>query len=198
MKAEQTKIKTIMVIYGIVISIIVVSHSFIEGYDFHLDYTISRYLGLMCWSAILFLITSIFSAAALFKFILRFKNRHKMNILWFITACLMLIGLLGLSICPIGLHDEVYGNFGTVSICHRYFSIVMFASSVVFAGLSFLKFKEKTTRLNLGTFVIYGSAVALLYATENPFLMDLIFLFEGIFLIWMMVVLLNLSKIKQN
>lgn len=198
MKRNQKTIKAIMLAYFIVILIIVVSHSFFEGYGFHLDYTISRYLGLTSWSAALFLATSIASFVFLFKFILRFKKDHKMNVLWFILACLMLVGLLGLSFCPIGLHDEVYGEFGTVSVCHRLFSITMFASSIAFAGLSFLKFKEKTTRLNLASFAVYGSAVALLYATENPFLMDLIFLFEGLFLIWIMVVLLNLAKIKKN
>ena len=187
-----------MILYYVVISVIVLSHSFLEGYGFHLDYTISRYLGMTFWSAILFLVTSIISSIILFKFILKFKKEHKMNSLWFVFAVLMLIGLLGLSFCPIGLFDEVYGEFGIVSLCHRFFSITMFSSSIAFSGLSFLKFKEKTTRLNLASFAVYGSAVALLYATENPFLMDLIFLFEGIFLIWITVILFNLSKIKKN
>lgn len=198
MKLEQTKIKTIAIFYCVVISIIVLSHSFLEGYGFHLDYTISRYLGMTYWSAILFLITSIISSIALFKFVLKFKKEHEMNVLWLAFAILMLVGLLGLSFCPIGLFDRVYGEFGIVSRCHRFFSITMFSSSIAFAGLSFLKFKEKFTRINLAIFAVYGTIVAISYAINNPFLMNYIFIFEGLFLIWIMVILYDLSKIRKK
>ena len=198
MKLEQTKIKTLMILYCVVISVIVLSHSFLEGYGFHLDYTISRYLGMTFWSAILFLATSIISSVAILKFILKFKKEHEMNSLWFVFAILMLAGLLGLSFCPIGLFDEVYGEFGIVSLCHRFFSITMFSSSIAFAGLSFLRLKEKSTRINLATFAVYGTIVAVSYVMNIPFLMNYIFIFEGLFLIWIMAILYNLSRIRKK
>ena len=187
-----------MILYCVVISAIILSHSFLEGYGFHLDYTISRYLGMTFWSAILFLVTSIISSVAILKFILKFKKEHEMNSLWFVFAILMLAGLLGLSFCPIGLFDEVYGEFGIVSLCHRFFSITMFSSSIAFAGLSFLRLKEKSTRINLATFAVYGTIVVVSYATNIPFLMNYIFIFEGLFIIWIMAILYNLSRTRKK
>lgn len=76
-------------------------------YGFHIDYTISRYVGLETWSAIVFGLGNVMVAYLSFRFLMWIQVRGKVpKWLMLILAGIFVVGLLGLSACPMGYFDE--------------------------------------------------------------------------------------------
>ncbi len=187
----KTHVKISLLIYALATLIIVGGHSFLENYGFHLNYTISRYIGLNTWSAILFLITSIFVFINIIKYLKYLKTTFKMGTVWWVIAIIMMASLLCVGLFPIGYFDEVYGDFGLVSILHRITSSTMFCISVLLVFLTALKFRTEKLLFFTGImYAIYGLTFITLYALSVPILVNNIFIFESAFLVFFHIVLL--------
>lgn len=101
---------------------------------FHTEYSISRYVGREAWSAVIFALGNLVIAWQIYRYVrLAWEDYGKV---WLMLARLMLVGFVGLSFCPLGLFDEVYGNYGAVSVMHQIFSRGMF---VMMAAMTFVK-----------------------------------------------------------
>lgn len=192
-------VKISLFTYILITLIIVCGHSFLENYGFHLDYTISRYIGLNIWSILLFLATSIFIFINIMKYLKYLKTTFKMNNFWWVIAIITMMSLLGVGLCPIGYFDEVYGDFGPVSIMHRITSSTMFCFSILLVFMMALKFRaEKPFFFASLLYVIYGLTFTALYALNSQFLMNNIFIFEATFLAFFYIVLLFKREPKDS
>lgn len=187
----KTHVKISLITYILITIIIVVGHSIFAGRGFHLDYTISRYIGLGTWSAILFLATSIFIFVNILKYLEYLKTTYNLNNFWWAVAIITMVSLLGVGLCPIGYFDEIYGNFGLVSTIHRIASSTMFCSSLLLIFLTIPKaYKEKRFFIASILYLIYGCFFVICYTLNLHFLFNNIFIFESTFLTFFYIVLL--------
>jgi|GEM_PF-4457447 len=157
MKMNKRYVKSALKIFVLSVMVIVVVHSVFEGHGLHLEYTLSRYVGLDYWSWIAFATCNVVVCELAFKYLAGVKNEWGMSLGWWISALWMLMMLLGLSFFPIGLFDEAWGDYGTISQIHRVTAWLMFALAVVTIVITLTKFKEEKMLCNFGFFmVIYG------------------------------------------
>ncbi len=188
----KTHVKISLLTYILITTIIVGGHSFLENYGFNLDYTISRYIGLKTWSAVLFFATSIFIFINIMKYLEFLKKTFKMNTVWWTIAIITMVSLLGVGLCPIGYFDEVYGDFGFVSIVHRITSSMMFCFSIILVLLMALKFHtEKPFFLLSLLYAFYGLTFITLYMLNVQLFVQNIFIFEATFLAFFYIILLS-------
>ena len=188
---SKAHVKISLFTYILITFIIVGGHSFLENYGFHLDYTISRYIGLNTWSATLFLATSIFIFVNIMKHLKCLKDTFNMSNFWWIIAIITMVSLLGVGFCPIGYFDKIYGDFGPVSIVHRITSSMMFCFSILLVFMMTLKFRaEKPFFFASLLYVIYGLTFITLYMLNSQLLVNNIFIFEATFLAFFYIVLL--------
>lgn len=195
----KTRVKIALSTYLLITFIIVLGHTFFDGFGFHFNYTISRYIGLSFWSAILFLLTSIFIFWQIIKYIKTVKDEKRMGKLWWIVSIVTVSALIGVGLCPLELFDSVYGEFGLVSILHRAFSGTMFCLSIIMVLLTALKFlKSKSFLVPSLIYIIYGLFFVVCYSLNLKFFFDFILIFEAIFLTNFYIIMLLIPNMSEN
>lgn len=198
-KFFQNPLKIVLSVFVISVLIVILSHSFLEGYGLHLNFSISRYIGLEPWSAIFFFVCSVFNIFLLIQFFLKFRKVHKMNLFWQIAYIIMLVGFLVLSACPVGLFDETWGDFGIVSILHRTFASIMFMSAVIVMFLTVLKFRNNKKLLLSGIFfMIFGILFITFFKLQIPWFMNIFLIPEALFLLWFVLIFLRLPFVQKG
>ncbi|MBQ6570753.1 hypothetical protein IJI02_00175 [Candidatus Saccharibacteria bacterium] len=170
-------------IFTFVELLIVLTHSFLEGYGFHLEYSFSRYIGLEPWSIILFFFTALAILFSLFGFYRIFDRLNHLNLLEKLSALIMSIGLLGLSVCPVGFFDQTWGDYGVVSQLHRIFASIMFTFSTIFVFLLLIRFRRnRHFLLASALFVSYGFVLIVSYALKFAWISRYFLIAESVFL----------------
>lgn len=200
---SKAPIKIGVIIFVFVVLCIVFGNSFLFGHGFHIEYSISRYIGLELWSAIFFFLNSLFLVNLLLIFYKKIKTTFKMPKLWQICFIIMIITFIGLSCCPVGFFDETWGDFGVVSHLHRFFSFSMFLISILVSIINFFKFQGRKSKIITLSFAIYGTLFAISYAVNNSFVLNGFLFFETLFLLWFLTSLLvisseNLPKVESK
>ena len=191
-------IKIVAGIFVVSVLVIVLSHSFLEGYGFNLNFSISRYIGLEHWSAFFFFFCNLLNGCLLAQIFLSLGKKWKMNLLWKIAVFAVLLGLIVLSACPVGLFDETWGDFGTVSVLHRTFASVMFVSSLVVTALTLPKVKDKKFILSGLAFIIYGVIFVICFKLEVEWFMNIFLPLEALFLGWFVFLIGFLEKLSRE
>ena len=120
-------IRMAIFIFVAVVAIITIMHSFILGRGFHVNWSISRYIGTDFWSAIIFCFANFVVAVITLKYLFTVKREYGLSPIFVILAVIMTILFVSLSVFPVGLFDEVWGDFGMVSHLHRGSSYTLFA-----------------------------------------------------------------------
>lgn len=193
---RKTNLKLAFLAYLTIVPLIVLLNSFALGFNFHTEYTISRYIGLTYWSAITFALTSVFIFINVLKYLLKVGREYKMNKIWWVIALITIVALIGVGFCPVGLFDKTFGDFGTVSKIHRASAFIMFCSAIPTVFLTALKFRERKSLLvSAIIFVLYGLAFVFCYIYNFRPMMDYILFFEAFFLIFF---LINLYLIPEK
>lgn len=143
---------------------------------FHLEYSISRYVGREWWSAIIFALCNFAVMVLIWKYIVR--EWEKYGKVWVVLMMLVTICFIGLSFCPIGLFDATYGDYGVVSILHQIFARGMFMVMAVATAVEGWKRRgEKWQPLVCVAYVLYAVGCAVASATTQVF-WDLNFVLE--------------------
>ena len=199
-KNNRTYIKTAFFIYLLVTFTIILSNSFIFNFNFHTEYTISRYIGLSTWSAIIFAIASLIIFYNIFQYLKNIKKEHKMNKLWWFISLITIIALIFVGLFPVGYFDQTFGDFGVVSKIHRTSAYIMFCSSILMTFLTTIKFyKERIFRTVSIFFIIYGLLFVFGYAFNVNFFQNTILFSETVFLaIYLLVLYLIPEKPSKN
>lgn len=112
--------------------LIIALNSTVGRYGFHADYTISRYVGLEHWSAIVFFLSNIFVTILIGRYLFLLGAAWKMPKLFYVLTVIMAVMLVGLSAFPIGLFD-VNGTTSIISWAHQITSRGMFITMLLIA-----------------------------------------------------------------
>lgn len=166
------------------------------GAGLHFNYTISRYVGLETWSAVVFALGNFIVAGLMLKHLYGMAEGWKMSrwVYWLIVV--MLVSLIGLSVCPIGYFDPEWAKYGTSapSLIHGICSRVMFASMLVVMVMVMLcALASKWTRIFAIFFVIYGVFCLYGYFSRVAWFEDVVLVFESLYLFGFMIMCLLLK-----
>ncbi|MDO4760084.1 MAG: hypothetical protein Q4A33_02150 [Candidatus Saccharibacteria bacterium] len=147
---------------------------------FNLNWTISRYMGTSVWSAILFGLTNLIVIFCVLKYLLRIQKLYKLSSFWGTLVIAMIITYLGLSICPVGLFDPTWGEFGIVSRMHHFFSYTMFVIMAVIVLDTLIEVRRGKSFVIFGaSLILYMIGCIFCYKYGTSFFMNNILLFES-------------------
>lgn len=163
----------------------------------HFDYTISRYVGLRSWSAIVFAVGNFVVAGAMLKYLYGVAEVWGMPRWAYWLIVVMLVALIGLSVCPIGYFDPVGAKYGTSApslihgICSRvmFFSMLVMIMTVALGALT-----SRRTRVLALAFVVYGLFCLYGYFSRAEWFENVVLVFESLYLVGFMVMCLGLRK----
>lgn len=159
------------------------------GAGLRFDYTISRYVGLETWSAVIFALGNFVVAGAILYYLYGVLQDWGMPRLAYWCVVVMLVGLIGLSVCPIGYFDPVGARYGTsvISLIHGLCSRIMFMTMMVMMSIVALcAMASRKTRALGVMFVIYGLACLCGYMTRAGWFIDTVLISESLYLIGFM------------
>lgn len=181
----------------VVTSGIAVTINSLLGAGLRFDYTISRYVGLETWSAVVFALGNFVVAGMMLKYLYGMAEIWKMPrwVYWLIVV--MLVSLIGLSVCPIGYFDPEWAKYGTSapSLIHGLCSRVMFASMLVVVTMVVLcTLASKWTRIFAIVFVVYGAFCLYGYFSKVAWFEHTVLVFESLYLFGFMVMCLMLKS----
>lgn len=160
----------------------VVLNSFLLGYGFTFGRSISRYVGFEVWSSVVFALGNFFAAGATGAFLWCLGELWKLPRIYYYSVILMVLGLVWLSLCPIGLCD--YANEKSlISLIHELSSRAMFIMMMVTAGLLALRpYGTSNSRAICITYVIYGLICIAGYLTHGDWFESRVLIFETLYI----------------
>lgn len=184
------------IIFILVTTGIILTHILTGLTTFHLDFSISKYVGLSEVSSIVFLVSNTL-VAFLFWNELSKKLSDKISRILIGT---ILICLIGLSICPYGFYDfiipePVILDRTPITFLHVVFSRTMFVLMAIFSAYSFYlsdlkkKYQKKATKFSL-FFVIFALAIFALYLFSPETFWNYSLIFESTYILFFFNVLL--------
>ncbi len=170
-------------------------------YGWHWGYSISRYVGLETWSAVLFALGNIGVAALFGKYLYAVSETWQMSRWFYVVIVVTAMALLGLSACPIGYFDLPGANYGSSapSQIHQICSRLMFACMLLMAFVWQLSGKvHAKTRCFCAVFVVYGVICVVAYLMEWDWFFRTLLVFESAYILGFMVLCWRLQGNKTN
>lgn len=167
----------------------IIINSFGLGYGFHLNYSISKYVGLEAWSVIMFALGNCFVVAYFGKYLWKLGEAWKMPKLFYALIIVMVVGLVALSVFPVGYFDTD-GHKSIVSFLHEISSRTMFLAMMAEAAL--IAIWKKAGRLAHAlcvAYVVYATICIIGYFTKGAWFLPLIMIYETLYLAMFMVML---------
>lgn len=175
-------------------ALIVLMNSFAFGHGFHLDFSISKYVGLETWSSLLFAAMNMFVIYGMWAFLFALGESWKMKPWYFWILVFMSIGLVGLSVCPHGYFDDK-GLGTTVTMMHQITSRMMFFNILVVAAVMGLKSQVGTgMRFWCAAFVVYALMCVVGFLGEQDWFMSFVLIFETWYLAGFTILCMELLK----
>ena len=159
-------------------------------YGWHWGYSISRYVGLETWSALLFALGNILVAGLFGKYLYAVSEAWRMPKWFYVVIVMTAVALLGLSACPIGYFDLPGAKYGTSapSQIHQICSRLMFVCMLLMAFVWQLCGKVQTQmRYWCMGFVVYGIFCAVGYFWKLEWFSQLMLIFESAYILGFMV-----------
>lgn len=167
----------------------IIINSTVFGHGFHLEYSISKYVGLETWSAVVFAIGNCFVAGMFGKYLWKLGEAWNMPRVFYYLIIVMVAGLIGLSFCPSGYFD-MDGQKNLITWLHEICSRVMFLAMMAEAAL--IAIWEKAGRLAHApcvAYVVYAIICIIGYFTEGKWFLPLLMVYETVYLTVFMVML---------
>ncbi len=183
MNKKLVRLATLLFVLTVVI--ITFIHSLTKG--FHMNWSISRYMGSEPWSAILFCLSNFVVIALVLKYLYGVKKEHHLSTIWWILVLLMVVCYVMLSIFPVGLFDKMWGRFGTVSSIHQCSAYILFLMMILITAVTMYEVKKGTIMHVFG-----ASAIVLSLGVVAGFLFGVVFFTEHMYILESGYVLLNL------
>ena len=167
----------------------IIVNSTLLGHGFHLEYSVSKYVGLETWSAVIFAIGDCFVAALFGKYLWKLGEAWKMPRLFYYLIIVMVVGLLGVAFCPSGYCD-FDGQKSLVTWIHEIASRTMFVAMMAEAAL--IAIWKKAGRLAHAVcvaYVVYAVICIIGYFTKGEWFLPLVMVYETIYLAMFMILL---------
>lgn len=167
----------------------ILGNGWILHYGWHVDYSISRYVGLEAWSAIVFMLTNMVVMLAMRRelFAMGAKMSARKWYYWLVVA--MLIALIGLSAFPVGYFDPMGAMYAssTLSKVHEICARGMFIAMLIVTAVVVLNNKmPRMTRRIAGGFLVYGMFCLLGYLAKFRWFAQWVLVFEGLYILGFM------------
>lgn len=185
-----------MVLFWVNFFAILTIHNLTGRAGLHLDFSISKYVGLSFPSAIAFLIVNTFVALSMWQYL---KPKLKDNIQRWLMLYIV-VTLILLSLFPIGLFDEIIPSpiiFGRtpISFLHVITSRTMFVAMTAFALYTFYAGKRKnyhdeTIIKTALAFFIYAAICTFTYIFFSNVFWSLDIVFESLYIAFFFIVVL--------
>lgn len=121
---EKVPIMRALGVFLVVSTLIVLVNSLLR-HSIRVNFSISRYVGLESWSAILFFISNLVVASWIAAYLYELGRILRMPRVYYWLVVGVVVMLVGLSICPLGFFDR-YRGLGGASIMHQICSRLMF------------------------------------------------------------------------
>lgn len=171
-------------------------------YGWHWDYSISRYVGLETWSAILFALGNVLVAGLFGRYLYTVSEKWQMPRWFYWVTVVMAMALIGLSVCPIGYFDLVGTGYASSApsriheICSRlmFFCMLLMAFTVQWRGCV-----QTRVRCCCVMFVLYGFLCLSGYFLKADWFVQSVLVFESAYLLGFMILCLGFQgKINQE
>ncbi|MBR5408893.1 hypothetical protein IK112_03060 [Candidatus Saccharibacteria bacterium] len=148
--------------------------------NFYLDYSISRYVGRELWSAIFFAVVNFVLVWLVWEYLKQLWPKYGQA--WRVVMIIMLVGFVGLSLCPLGLFDANYGDYGVISILHQIFSRSMFFFMAIAAGIAGWKQKQNKWIFGLCLAYVICAITMMIMSFTAKIFWDFNFIFESVYI----------------
>lgn len=192
-RTDRTEMWCALAIFAICPTLAVVVNSLV-GYGFHSNYSISRYVGLETWSAILFALGNLAVAILMIYYLYRLGERWQVARGYYWLVVVLVIALLGLSACPIGYFDlpgEAYAS-SSLSIIHEVCSRTLFLAMLVLVVIFALQDQVSPRVRSLGVvFLVYGAICVAGYLLHADWFVEALLFFEATYLLGFMLACLG-------
>lgn len=163
-----------------VTGVLVVLLYLVLGRGFHLNWTISRYMGTDVWSAILFGITNLIVIFCVLKYLLRVRKLYKLSSFWMTLVFGMIAMYVGLTCCPVGLFDAKWGEFGIVSTIHQICAYSMFVTMAVIVLDTLIEVRRGKGFVIFGiSLILYMIGVIYCYKQGTNLFLNNVLIFES-------------------
>lgn len=159
-------------------------------YGWHWGYSISRYVGLETWSALLFALGNIVVAGLFGRYLYTVSETWQMPRWFYAVIVATAVALLGLSACPIGYFDlpDTFYASSAPSRIHELCSRLMFACMLLMAFIWQWKPAVQTKmRRWCVVFVLYGLFCTLAYFLKLTWFSQAMLVFESTYIVGFMV-----------
>lgn len=164
-------------------------------------YSISRYVGSETWNAIVFALANMLVAFSVLTYLYRVGEKWKFWRIYYWIVVAMAVGLVGLSVCPIGYFDlPGYGYATSVpSHVHEVCSRLMFLCMLlVVTMILFCKRASRVTRMVAAVYVAYGVVCVMGYCTHAEWFAKHLLLFESCYLFSFLAFCLGLQSQRKE
>ncbi len=190
MQTEEQKVELLrklwlvlgLAVFLVTASLAVAINATCYGHGWHTETSISRYVGYETWSAVIFALGNFVMAGVLLKCLWRLGGVWKMPRIYYYMSLVMVVSLIGLSMCPVGYFD-VNGQRSTISVLHELCSRAMFLMMLMVAGMLVWKsVGSEKARLAAGIYFVYGVICLIGYLTKGKWFLSYLLIYETMYI----------------
>lgn len=178
--------------------LIIAINSIIFRHGFHPDLTISRYVGMEIWSALVFAVSNIFVTIFTGRYLWQLGQAWKMPRIFYWLVLFQAVALLVLSACPVGMFD-VGGVPSIISWVHNISARTMFFVMMLIAAMIvFCKRANALAHVLNAFYVVYAAVCIFGHFGERPWFVSNIMFIEAAYLFGFMVVMAFCDKRPEH
>lgn len=167
-------------------------------HGWHLNTSISRYVGMETWSALMFGLGNILVVTLIGKYLYAVGRAWQLPRWYYWLVVLMAVGLLGVSVCPMG-YFSVRGLGTLPDRIHELSSRTMFICMLLVAlVVAFCRRAGTGTRIASLVFALYGLFCVAGYLSHAGWFSGHLLVFETVYIIGFMIVGLGFQTKIRN
>lgn len=164
-------------------------NSVIFRHGFYTEWSISHYVGLEIWSAILFTLGNIFVTIFMGRYLWQLGEAWKMPRVFYWLIVVLVVTLLGLSFCPSGMFDEG-DSTSIITWIHILTSRGMFIAMMLVAAMIVIsRHANALAHLVNVLYLIYAVVCIVGFMTEAEWFMSNVMVFETLYIMAFMTAL---------
>jgi len=170
-------------LFFVVVEVTIILVNSLLQKSFRIDWSISTYVGLQTWSAVVFALSNCVVAGLLAQYLWKLGRAWEMPRLYYYCCFLAIVGLIWLSFCPIGYFD-VGEKESVISFAHQIASRLMFIMMLLVAVM--LSGRSKGTprsQAALAAFVVYAFVCMAGYMTRAVWFTPLLMVYETLYIV---------------
>lgn len=179
--------------------LIVAINSVIFHHGFHPDKTISNYVGMEIWSALVFAVSNIFVTMFIGRYLWQLGQAWQMPKIFYGLVIFQAVTLLALSACPVGMFDVAGAAPSIISWIHSISARAMFfAMMLIAAMIVFCRRANVLAHVLNAFYVVYAAVCIFGHFAERPWFVANIMFIEAAYLFGFMVVMAFCDKRPEH